>query len=343
MRSFMKFVYAITFFLLCGTFGCKKDKPIPAPPTPTPLPAITHHVTSPEYEDSLLFVNHYDFNILTDKPAEFSSEDTLIQISASGTISRITSGEVVPIDITWKDNSGEKTRIYALGATDDDHDEPYATYHGKSATDAFNAYRQGWKSLQKLPIADQTYAIILRHADADNGRDNSGSAAPEDWWKSCDPALARQLNERGKARSVELGKIFKDLAYPIQRVISSEFCRAVSTAQLINMGPSVEIDARINHPEHNTTRKGLFKGMVEILNEKPVDNGMTLMVLHHPANETGEEGYPSFPIVSPFTWTGSYLVSISPENKTLTYQGAVSFAMFKYWRDSKAGAGAWDY
>jgi phosphohistidine phosphatase SixA len=343
MRYFIRCAYGITFLILCGTLGCKKDKPLPAPPSPTPPPAITHHVTSPEYEDSLLFVNQRDFSILTDKPADFSSVDTLIQISSAGVINRITSGEVVPIDITWKDNSGEKTRIYALGATDENHDEPYATFHGKSATDAPAAYRQGWKTLQKLPIADQPYAIILRHADADNGRDNSGTDAPAQWWKSCDPAIARQLNERGKARSIELGKIFKDLGYPIQQVLSSEFCRAVNTAQLINAGPSVEIDARINHPEHNTTGKGLFKGMVEILNEQPVDNKMTLMVLHHPANETGAEGYPSFPMVSPFTWTGAFLVSISPENKTLTYQGAVSFAMFKYWRNLKTGAGAWDY
>ncbi|HUH33567.1 MAG TPA: histidine phosphatase family protein, partial [Daejeonella sp.] len=157
---------------------------------------------------------------------------------------------------------------------------------------------------------------------------------PDNWWKSCDNTLARQLNERGKSRSTELGKVFKDLNYPITRVISSEFCRSVKTAELINSGPPIAQDARINHPEHNKTGKGLFNGMLEIMKEQPVDNKMTLMVLHHPVNETGTQGYPTFPKVSPFTWTGAYIVSVSAD-KTVSYQGAVSFAMFNYYRNLK--------
>jgi phosphohistidine phosphatase SixA len=188
--------------------------------------------------------------------------------------------------------------------------------------------------LQKLPVANETYAIILRHGDADDGVDFSVNTGPANWWKSCERNHARQLNTRGKARSVELGQVFKDLKFPITRVISSEFCRSVKTAELMNIGPTILKDARINHPEHNITGKGLFNGMLSIMNEQPADNKMTLMVTHHPINETGSKGYPTFPLVSPFTWTGAYIVRVSA-NKAITYQGAVSFAMFKYWRDSK--------
>ena len=325
-----RILYTLVWFLMPFLFACKKDKPT------TPL---SHTVTSPEYEDKLLFVNQNDFQILTDKPAEFSSDDPLIQISSDGIIKRITSGEIVPINITWKDGSASPLKIYALGATDDNHDEPYASFHGNSATEAFNSYRQGWKTLQILPLINQSYGIILRHGDADDGKDftiaHPDDYEPSDWWKSCDPMLARQLNARGKARSLELGKIFKELNYPIARVISSEFCRAVSTAELINSGPVIQKDERINHPDHNTTGKGLFQGMLDIMHEQPVDNKMTLLVLHHPVNETGSSGgQTSFPLISPFTWTGSSLVSISPD-KTVTYQGAVSYAMFKYWRNLK--------
>ena len=320
-------------FIVFGVFSCKKDS---SPPVVTP--EETFKVTSEEFQNDLLFVNRNDFKILTNKPAEFSSSDPLIKMTADGTIERLSSGEIVAIDITWKDDPGKKTKIYAFGCTDDNHDAPYSRYHGVLASDAYSSYRLGWQTLQKLPVSNQTYAIILRHGDADNGRDftaaNPGSDEPDNWWKSCDNTMARQLNDRGKARSTELGKVFKDLNYPITRVISSEFCRSVQTAELINFGPAIGQDARINHPEHNRTGKGLFNGMIEIMKEQPVDNKMTLMVLHHPVNETGSQRYPTFPEVSPFTWTGAYIVSVSPD-KTVSYQGAVSFAMFNYWRNLK--------
>lgn len=314
---------------LLSVISCKKD---------TPTPSSLNIVTSQEFEDDLLFVNRNDFKILTDKPAEFSSSSPLIQLSADGTIKRITSGEVVPIDITWTDASAGKTRIYALGATDDNHDKPYSSYHGKLASNPYESYRQGWQTIRKSPAGDKTYALILRHADADDGRDysaaNPGSNGPANWWKSCENTLARQLNARGNARSEELGKIFKDLNYPISRVISSEFCRSVSTARLINAGAVIKEDGRINHPAYNTSKMSLFKGMLEIMAEQPVDNKMTLMVTHHPVNETGSAGYPSFPETSPFTWTGGYMISVASD-KTITYQGAVSYSMFEYWRNLK--------
>lgn len=321
-------IYIFALIILTGEYSCKDDKA---------LPEISTGIISPEFENDLLFVNQNNFRILTDKPATFTSTDPLIRLSADGVIERLTSGEVVPVDITWQDGSGT-LRIYALGATDDNHDEPYASYHGKSATDAFNAYRQGWQTLRQLPAQGQSYGIILRHGDADAGKDFTAAFPsrnePANWWKSCDPAMARQLNEKGKARSSELGKIFKDLNFPVTKVISSEFCRSVATAELINAGPPIEKDGRINHPEHNTSGQGLFQGLVEIMKEQPANNSMTLVVTHHPVNEMNSQDYPSFPLTSPFTWTGAYLVSISPD-KVLSYKGAVSFSMFNYWRNLK--------
>lgn len=327
-------IFFVIIFIALSVFSCKDDNP--TPPTPPPPTPSTYRVTSAEFQDNLLFVNRNDFQILTNKPATFISADPIIQISASGLIKRLTAGEVAAIEITWTDDPSKKTTIYALGATDDkaNFDLPYRSFHGVPATDPYNSYISGWKTLQKLPVSNETYAIILRHGDANDGVDFSVSTGPANWWKSCENTSARQLNALGRTRSTELGKVLKDLKYPISRVISSEFCRSVETAKLMNIGPAIGEDARINHSQHNTTGKGLFRGMLDVMNEQPVDNKMTLVVMHHPVNETGSQGYPSFPLVSPFTWTGSYLISIAA-NKTITYQGAVSYAMFKHWRDNK--------
>ncbi|HEY0899229.1 MAG TPA: hypothetical protein VGD90_07830, partial [Sphingobacteriaceae bacterium] len=305
--------------------GCRKDSPSPE------VEPLLSRVSSPEFENGLLFVNTPDYQIQTTEAATFSTLDPRIQVTAGGLIQRVTSGAVVAIDVNWS-SSGTTSRIYALGATDDQHDEPYATYHGRLATDPVSSYRKGWQTLQKLPRTDSSFAIVLRHADANVGRDDADG--PANWWKSCDEGAARQLNDTGRQHSAELGLIFKELGYPIGRVISSEFCRAKTTAELINAGPLIVTDPRINHPEHNKSGKSLFRNMLEVMQEQPVDTALTLMVTHHPINETRSLSYPTFPEVSPFPWTGAYFVKIDPD-KTITYHGAVSFDMFKYWRDIK--------
>ena len=230
-----------------------------------------------------------------------------------------------------------KTTIYALAATDVTFVKPFSDYHGEDATDAVGSYRQGWNTLKKLPVSNETYVIVVRHADADDGIDysvNHSDAGPANWWKSCDAAQARQLSTIGKQNATDLGKIFKDLNYTISRVYSSEFCRAVSTATLINAGPTIQINAGFNHPSHNVTVRSLFDNLVNLLKVQPVDNKLSLVVAHHPLNRIDRTDYPTFPKVIPFIWTGSYFVKVSA-NHNLTYEGAVSLSMYKYWRDLK--------
>jgi phosphohistidine phosphatase SixA len=324
----MKKILLYTFLLITLVSSCKKSDD-------NEENEIQGEITSAEFIDELLFVNKNSYKIETSEPATFSSTDPSIDISADGVIARVTSGEVVPIEVTWT-GRGTKTTIYALGATDNNHVKPFENYHSVESTDPYNQYVQGWATLRKLPASGETYSIILRHADADNGRDlnEDDESAPANWWKSCDSTLARQLNQVGKERATELGKVFKDLQYPITRVYSSEFCRAISTATLINAGPTIELDGRINHPAYNMSTKSLFRGLLDILNGLPVDNNITLVSTHHPINEFGNTGIPTIPRVSAFNWTGAYFLKIASD-KTVTYEGAVSWGMFKYWRDLK--------
>ncbi len=295
-------------------------------------------VTSAEYIDDLLFVPGSNFQIQTNQATTFSSPDPLIKISPAGVVTRITSGEIVPIDIT-STLAGTKTRIYALGATDNAHDQPYADYHGKSDPDPYASYVKGWKTLQKLPATGGTYGLIVRHADASVGRDftfnsaNAGKMPPNNWWKSADANLARQLNAQGRQRATALGEIVKDLGYPITRVYSSEFYRAVETVQLMNLGLPTTTDRRINHPSHYPGN--LFDGMLEIMGAQPLDNKITLVVTHHPINEPSPRADATFPKeASAFTWTGAYFVKLEADKK-ISYEGAASWDMFKYWRDVK--------
>jgi phosphohistidine phosphatase SixA len=323
-------VILISFFI----YTCKEDT-VDNTEVENPI-----QITSSDFIDDLLLVNKDDFQIETNVPSTFSSADSFIKISSTGLISRITSAEVVAIHVVATSDTTLKRTIYALGVKDDNYDPTNVYYNGPPATDAYSSYLKGWKTLQKLPVTDQTYTMVLRHADADQGRDwnldhpNEGPG-PANWWKSCESSLARQLSEKGRQRATELGNIFRDLGYPIARVISSEFCRANETARLINAGPTIIQDGRINHLDYNPDfPEGIFPAMIEVVGEQPVDNKMTLIEAHHPINELRGVAAAGFPDVIPLPWTGGYFVKVAPD-KTITFEGAVSWGMFKYWRDKK--------
>ena len=93
------------------------------------------------------------------------------------------------------------------------------------------------------------YVLHWRHAAADVCTDHLefGTAAnplEPNWWKSCesdcDAARAQQLNDKGRADAVAIGKAFDILRIPVGRVVSSEFCRDVTTAELMEFGPPIE-------------------------------------------------------------------------------------------------------
>lgn len=320
-KNYFAITFWVSLFLLAA---CKKNDN-------NELPGI--QITSAEYDGKLLFVNKNNFQIMTNREAVFSADDSRINIDANGLVKRVTSGEVVAIDIAPREQPTNKTRFYLLGATDTNHDKPQITYNGKGATDPYNSYLKGWATLQKLPVNNESYALVLRHADADQGVDyslNHNDAGPANWWKSKDTALARQLNEEGRTRARELGVNLKALGYPISRIYSSEFNRAIETAELMELNLPIIQDSTLNHPSHN--HGDLFKGLTKILQNTPTDNQITLISTHHPINEIIiSGGYPTFPDVSPFNWTGMYFVKIAPD-KTLTYEGAASWGMINYWR-----------
>jgi len=93
------------------------------------------------------------------------------------------------------------------------------------------------------------YVIHWRHASADVCSDNLSLGTAENtsspnWWKSCNAvcstATARQLNPTGVTESVAIGNSLRSRAVPFGRVLSSEFCRNVATAELMDLGPPIE-------------------------------------------------------------------------------------------------------
>src|SRR4051812_6166703 len=92
MKFLKSIIWLITILAFQSCFDFKhEDETIPEDPI---------QITSPEFIDGLLFVNSNNFQIQTNVPVTFSSSDAFVKISPDGLIKRLTSAEVVAIDVT---------------------------------------------------------------------------------------------------------------------------------------------------------------------------------------------------------------------------------------------------
>jgi phosphohistidine phosphatase SixA len=108
------------------------------------------------------------------------------------------------------------------------------------------------------------YTIYWCHASATRCADQTclgtaDSTSTPNWWKSCDgdcptpavcpnqtgTATALQLDDTGTMEATAIGQAFTDRVIPVGRVVSSEYCRCVTTATLMGFGPMVERDPGI--------------------------------------------------------------------------------------------------
>ncbi len=129
------------------------------------------------------------------------------------------------------------------------------------------------------------YVLSFRHADASDGSDTFGTFASE-WWKSCSNTLARQLSPSAIPQCNEIGECFKLYEYKINKIISSEFCRSIKTAELFNLNNvPVEINKDITYFAYDEANR--YTKQIELINAQPINNKNTLMI--------GHVAYPSTP------------------------------------------------
>jgi len=79
------------------------------------------------------------------------------------------------------------------------------------------------------------HTINFRHAETDWSQQDHVSA-PGDW-KSCDGTKVRQLSAQGRETAKRVGEALRAMKIPVDRILSSEYCRAVETAKLMDVAP----------------------------------------------------------------------------------------------------------
>lgn len=143
-------------------------------------------------------------------------------------------------------------------------------------------------------LAGGGYNLFWRHASADvcSDQTNLGTAANTsypDWWRRCDnfcpmgqtaTATARQLNMTGLAESDAIGNSLAARGVPFGRMLTSEYCRAFTTAQLMSLVPlpSIEYNQAITYYVYDEANR--CSNTNALLAVEPVGDTNTGMVSH---------------------------------------------------------------
>lgn len=124
------------------------------------------------------------------------------------------------------------------------------------------------------------YVIYFRHAQTDFSNPDRISTAGD--WKSCDPARVRQLSDAGRESARRVGAALRALGIPVGRVVSSEYCRCVETATLLDVGPvTTSLDLfNVLAAEWAGGKEALVERARRRIQEPPPPGTNTILVSH---------------------------------------------------------------
>jgi len=88
-------------------------------------------------------------------------------------------------------------------------------------------------------LATPGHVVLMRHADAPGTGDPAAMQLG-----AC--TTQRNLGARGRAQARQIGEAFRQRAIPVGLVLTSQWCRARETAELMAVGPVEEEPAALN-------------------------------------------------------------------------------------------------
>ncbi|MBM0742045.1 histidine phosphatase family protein [Phormidium sp. CLA17] len=127
-----------------------------------------------------------------------------------------------------------------------------------------------WKLLQQ---AKPGYVVLMRHAEA------PGTGDPANFQlKDC--STQRNLSASGRAQAAKIGQAFRDRAIPIAKIFSSQWCRCLDTARLLNLG-AVEPFPALNSFFQNSNREPRQTATIrQWIKNKSSQKGVSILVTH---------------------------------------------------------------
>jgi phosphohistidine phosphatase SixA len=117
------------------------------------------------------------------------------------------------------------------------------------------------------------HILMLRHALA------PGSGDPSDF-DIGDCSTQRNLNEAGRQQARRIGNWLRTNGIQSARVYSSQWCRCLETAALLEVGPVQELAALNSFYERTQDREPNLRALKEFIFHQPADGKLIILVTH---------------------------------------------------------------
>jgi phosphohistidine phosphatase SixA len=122
-------------------------------------------------------------------------------------------------------------------------------------------------------LDDGGYVIMLRHARA------PGTGDP-DHFRLGDCATQRNLDDEGRAQARRLGERLRAAGIVSAEVHSSQWCRCLETAALLDLGPVEELPALNSFHQRPAERQPNLEALRQFLAVLPADGPLVVLVTH---------------------------------------------------------------
>jgi phosphohistidine phosphatase SixA len=117
------------------------------------------------------------------------------------------------------------------------------------------------------------HILMLRHAFA------PGSGDPANF-RIGDCSTQRNLDARGRKQAKAIGDWLRSNGISLARVYSSQWCRCLETAELLQMGSVMELPALNSFYELTQDREPNLKALRKFIAEQPSDGVLVILVTH---------------------------------------------------------------
>ena len=133
------------------------------------------------------------------------------------------------------------------------------------------AERDIWTQMRE----DTGYVVLLRHAKTVSGTGDPPGFELDD----CD--TQRNLSKAGREQAEQIGREFRDRNILISQVLSSQYCRCLDTARLLDLG-TVKPSPMLNSifEDRTTAEQQIEQAHQRILNHRS-DRGVIVIVSHY--------------------------------------------------------------
>lgn len=130
-------------------------------------------------------------------------------------------------------------------------------------------------------VAAEGHIVIMRHALA------PGTGDPDDFvLRDC--STQRNLSEEGRAQAERIGARLRSAGLEAARVLSSQWCRCLDTAQLLSLGPLEELEPLNSFFRERERQPAATQALKDWLAAQP--SGEPLVLVTHQVNVTALTG-----------------------------------------------------